>query len=75
MAAKQFAELFTVLEYHQTKCEEHQKQIDTKLDQIIVALESLTTKFDNLTHGVVKKVSHSEKDKFNHAPTVSQING
>ena len=57
-----------------TKSEEHQKYTDTKLDQITLALEFLTTKLDNLTQDFVQKCRHSEKDKFNHTLTVSQNN-
>ena len=54
MTVKQLKNFFAALEDHQTISEEHQKQINTKLDQIIVAVESLTTKFDNLTQDFVQ---------------------
>ena len=75
MIVKQLEELFTVLEDRQTKYEKHQKQINTKLDQIIATLASTTAKLDNLTQDFVQMYRNSDKDKVNHTPIVSQNNG
>ena len=74
MTIKRLEELFAILKDRQIKFEKHQKKIDTKLDQITAALESFTTKLDNLTQNFVQKCSNLEKHKFNLAPIVSQDN-
>jgi len=74
MTVKQLEEHFASLKDCQTKSEDYQKKIDTKLDQIIAVFEPFTTKLDNLTQDFVQKCHHSEKDKFNHVHTVSQNN-